>query len=550
VSYTPFNKPGHITRGSASVTIAYGPNRARYERLDSDATDTTRTRYLGSVEEIVEHLGGSEVHKLKRYLPGGVVMTEIGLTTEQRYLFGDHLGSTNLVLDEAGSVVQRMAFDAFGRRAAAGDNPTPVLWASLAESLIWGFNTDATTKGFTGHEHLDGVGLIHMNGRVYDPAVGRFLSADPFVQAPSNTQSLNRYSYVLNNPLSYTDPIGYIFKSIINSLGRKAGAIGGLVQLFGALSGQFWLTVAAGTVGNGIAEGSLSGALRGAFNAALGHQLGAAFGKKHTLRTLAGTAVSRGIESELNGGQFVRGFAATVLPPLIAKASSGGGAVRRTLAALVAGGSRSALQGHRFANGAATAAFGLALAGGQDGSPGTGASAGATLAAGAAAADTEAEAGLGALVSAADEAWMRIDQYIAAHPGEHVVVAREDFEAIFEADLRLARSLRLESVPVDRHETYLENASSDTLWFEEEYKDLFFHIEGVGRAHGADINYYGVGMTFAGFGYSEAYLRTGVIGWNAIQWWERDFASREVRQMQTGQFWAMRGYRAYNAGRD
>ncbi len=69
---------------------------------------------------------------------------------------------------------------------------------------------EATTRGFTGHEHIESLGLVHMNGRVYDPLLGRFLSADPFVQAPTNTQSPNRYSYVFNNPLSFTDPTGYL----------------------------------------------------------------------------------------------------------------------------------------------------------------------------------------------------------------------------------------------------------------------------------------------------------------------------------------------------
>jgi hypothetical protein len=53
-----------------------------------------------------------------------------------------------------------------------------------------------------------------MNGRIYDPTLGRFLQADPHVQAPMNSQSYNRYSYVLNNPMSYTDPSGYFFKSL------------------------------------------------------------------------------------------------------------------------------------------------------------------------------------------------------------------------------------------------------------------------------------------------------------------------------------------------
>ncbi len=67
---------------------------------------------------------------------------------------------------------------------------------------------ESTTKGFTDHEHLDAVNLIHMNGRVYDPLIGRFLSPDDYVQFPESSQSYNRYTYVLNNPLSYTDPTG------------------------------------------------------------------------------------------------------------------------------------------------------------------------------------------------------------------------------------------------------------------------------------------------------------------------------------------------------
>lgn len=70
--------------------------------------------------------------------------------------------------------------------------------------------TFGTNRGFTDHEHLDGIGLIHMNGRVYDPVIGRFLSPDPWIQDPNNSQSFNRYSYVWNNPLRYTDPTGEV----------------------------------------------------------------------------------------------------------------------------------------------------------------------------------------------------------------------------------------------------------------------------------------------------------------------------------------------------
>jgi RHS repeat-associated protein len=64
-------------------------------------------------------------------------------------------------------------------------------------------------RGYTGHEHLDHVGFIHMNGRIYAAELGRFASPDPFVQFPEDSQGLNRYAYVANNPLSATDPSGY-----------------------------------------------------------------------------------------------------------------------------------------------------------------------------------------------------------------------------------------------------------------------------------------------------------------------------------------------------
>ena len=71
----------------------------------------------------------------------------------------------------------------------------------------------ANRYGFTHQEMLDNVGIIHMNGRIYDPNLGRFLSVDPVFEFPTNTQSLNPYSYVLNNPLSLTDPTGYVADS-------------------------------------------------------------------------------------------------------------------------------------------------------------------------------------------------------------------------------------------------------------------------------------------------------------------------------------------------
>lgn len=79
-------------------------------------------------------------------------------------------------------------------------------------------NTIGLRRGYTGHEMMGEFGLINMNGRVYDPTLGRFLSPDNYVQAPDNSQSFNRYSYCLNNPLKYTDPSGEFWNLIIGRL--------------------------------------------------------------------------------------------------------------------------------------------------------------------------------------------------------------------------------------------------------------------------------------------------------------------------------------------
>ncbi|MCG8554617.1 MAG: hypothetical protein MJD61_04910, partial [Proteobacteria bacterium] len=70
-------------------------------------------------------------------------------------------------------------------------------------------NRPKTRLGYTGHEHFNKLGLVNMKGRIYDAHMGRFLTPDPFVPEPGNSQSWNRYSYVGNNPLNWVDPSGF-----------------------------------------------------------------------------------------------------------------------------------------------------------------------------------------------------------------------------------------------------------------------------------------------------------------------------------------------------
>ena len=119
--------------------------------------------------------------------------------------------------DSSGNVLERLAFDPWGdRRVANGGG------ADAANAIV----PSTTDRGFTGHEGLDagGMGLVQMNGRIYDPTLGRFLSADPYVQSPYFSQSLNRYAYVWNRPLSLTDPSGY-YTSLANLYPQNGGRV-------------------------------------------------------------------------------------------------------------------------------------------------------------------------------------------------------------------------------------------------------------------------------------------------------------------------------------
>jgi RHS repeat-associated protein len=137
-----------------------------------------------------------------------IYVKQSGQTDKIYYAHKDHLGSIIKLTDASGTEVFKAAYDPWGNRKVFNNS----------------FNFH---RGFTGHEHLPEFNLINMNGRLYDPQLGSFLSPDPFVQAPDYLQSCNRYSYCLNNPLKYTDPSGEIFG--IDDL--VAAAIGGTFNL-------------------------------------------------------------------------------------------------------------------------------------------------------------------------------------------------------------------------------------------------------------------------------------------------------------------------------
>ena len=130
------------------------------------------------------------------------------------YIHTDHLGSFDRVTRDDGSLADTYSFDAWGNRRDATN-------CEQADNT-----THLFSRGYTGHEHLDRFGIINMNGRLYDPLLGRFLSPDNYIQAPDNTQNFNRYSYCLNNPMKYTDPSGEFFLAALPLVAKIAIGVG------------------------------------------------------------------------------------------------------------------------------------------------------------------------------------------------------------------------------------------------------------------------------------------------------------------------------------
>lgn len=205
VLWTSDNLPKSIARANGNLSqFWYGPFGNRWKQVATAAGTTETTTYAGELTEKVAR-GGTTTWRQYVTSPDGVVAIRLQTGSSApalRYLTRDHLGSTDRIVDATGAPLVAESFAPFGSRR--GTN-----WTGTPSSSELGVIASITRDGFTGHEHLDNLDLIHMNGRVYDPLLGRFLSADPYVTAPYDGQGLNRYSYVWNNPLAFTDPSGF-----------------------------------------------------------------------------------------------------------------------------------------------------------------------------------------------------------------------------------------------------------------------------------------------------------------------------------------------------
>ena len=199
LNYNAFNKPISIQEGIAGpeTLFTYGANLLRYRQINPSGETVY---YIDKLMEI--ETAGTEAN-YRHYISDVVILTKTGDLSDANpsidYIHRDRLGSIVNITDHTGIIEEGRGFDAFGK-PRNGD------WSDKSPATI---NSSITDRGFTEHEHLDTHELIHMNGRGYDYGLGRFLSIDPIVQAPGNSQGWNPYSYIMNNPLSGTDPTGY-----------------------------------------------------------------------------------------------------------------------------------------------------------------------------------------------------------------------------------------------------------------------------------------------------------------------------------------------------
>jgi RHS repeat-associated protein len=233
VAYDDQDRPEQLTMNGVTTIFRYTPDGDRYLQRTTSAADTTVNRTIYYVDKDYERVDWDQRSNEERtYCGKGVVIEQKdGSPREPRYLHLDRLGSTDAVTDASG--VEKLddahGFDAFGRPRGRDWQPSS---DQMHPSGEWG---TATNHGFTGHEQLDETYLTHMNGRVYDYRLGRFLSVDPMISNPASTQAINPYSYIGNNPLSGTDPSGYC--SVVTG-GRmcgidKGGGDGALMEIAG-----------------------------------------------------------------------------------------------------------------------------------------------------------------------------------------------------------------------------------------------------------------------------------------------------------------------------
>jgi RHS repeat-associated protein len=207
LTYDDQDRPETITMGNVVTAFRYTPDGDRYLQRTISSGDASVNRTIYYVDKVYERVEWDhQVSEERTYVgKSTVIESKAGALREVRYLHVDRLGSSDAATDSTGAEILTDAhgYDAYGR-------PRGRDWQPSNDQMHPNGEFGATTNhGFTGQEQLDETLLTHMNSRIYDYRLGRFLSVDPIIGNAANSQSINPYTYVGNNPLSGIDPTGY-----------------------------------------------------------------------------------------------------------------------------------------------------------------------------------------------------------------------------------------------------------------------------------------------------------------------------------------------------
>jgi RHS repeat-associated protein len=206
VSWTSYNHPNLIQgAGGESVEFAYNHQHKRWRATLNSSAGIETTYFVG---ELLEKVVSAGVSDYRHYIfAGGTKVAAYSRTSSGanalRYLREDHQGSISGIQNANGTSFVKESFTAFGNRRNSCTWSGPPTSGQLAKMK------SVSRRGYTWHTALGDMGLNDMNGRIQDAVTGRFLSPDPFVDGSFGTQGFNRYSYVGNNPLSFSDPTGF-----------------------------------------------------------------------------------------------------------------------------------------------------------------------------------------------------------------------------------------------------------------------------------------------------------------------------------------------------
>lgn len=419
ITYNSFNLPDSNTgmqgpNGTPKYSWVYDENRQRTKETQVTAAGTRTTWSLhpnsvGGLAFESESSTANPTPNNRHYLSaGGVsigVLVSSGalptLTAAQtaptvlkvnlvkvEYWHKDHLGSLIATTNHAGTVTARYSYDPFGKRRSTHGN-----YDAMGTIVYdWVPNTNrGTDRGYTGHEHLDDLGLIHMNGRIFDPTLGRFMQGDPLIQDAGNLQNYDRYGYCYNNPLICSDPSGYGFADFMKWVDPATfytvrflshSQVGRLILSFANAYGSTWCgpfvgvcagvgtatiaSISGASDSDALKAGFISGATAQAFyavgSATTGEGGAATRTASQQFANVAGHAVVGCASAEASGGSCGSGAASAAVGAAWSNygyQDKGSYAVVVNLATTSAvGGLASLAGGGTFESGAKTAAFG------------------------------------------------------------------------------------------------------------------------------------------------------------------------------------------------